>query len=245
MISRKDELSMAVKTSQDEKRIYKKMITQSTVIDMGFTKAMINKLLPPPIERPNPYYKNAAPMKLFVESDVLNVMESAEYKTELEKAKKRKAAAQKGTETKKENLKNLLKEIAETIDVEILSEKELIENTLEKQKAYLIEKKEHDLLYLEDRRDKYEEFCKVYDELNHLKSVGLHKPSEEALARMVVNYIRHNLTTYDYDLYVLRHKAGQDEAYKVLKTAVLRKIALAYPKYKDECEHQIKELYYW
>ena len=96
---------MSARKKQEEKGVRQNMITQSTVIDKGFTKAMIKKLLPSPIERPNPNYKKAAPMKLYVESDVLKVMETDEYKEEWEKAQKRKTSALKAVETKKENLK--------------------------------------------------------------------------------------------------------------------------------------------
>lgn len=45
------------------------LITQSTVMEMGFTKAMIKNLLPEPITKPNPIYHCAAPMKLW-EKDI-------------------------------------------------------------------------------------------------------------------------------------------------------------------------------
>lgn len=41
-----------------------KMITQSAVLSMGFTKSMIDKLLPAPTLKQNPHYKSSAPMKL-------------------------------------------------------------------------------------------------------------------------------------------------------------------------------------
>ena len=37
------------------------MITQSTILEMGWTKSMITKLLPEPILKPNPHYRSAAP----------------------------------------------------------------------------------------------------------------------------------------------------------------------------------------
>ena len=41
------------------------MITQSTIIGMGWTKTMITKFLPEPTLKDNPHYQNAAPMKLW------------------------------------------------------------------------------------------------------------------------------------------------------------------------------------
>ncbi len=71
------------------------MITQSTVISMGFSKTLIAKLLPEPKLVKNPHYKTAAPMRLFNKQDVLDAMELEEFKLALEKREKRKAAAAK------------------------------------------------------------------------------------------------------------------------------------------------------
>lgn len=233
---------MSARKKQEEKGVRQNMITQSTVIDKGFTKAMIKKLLPSPIERPNPNYKKAAPMKLYVESDVLKVMETDEYKEEWEKAQKRKTSALKAVETKKENLKKEMQEIGESIEVINLPKAELIEKALKNHETYLIERYERELEYLENRRDKYEEYCEISKELDYLKNFGLRKPSEEAMQRIIVNYIRHELTTYDYELGMLEKRIGKDEAYRVLKKAILRKIALEYPDYKTECESQIQTI---
>ena len=67
-----------------------KMIAQTTVTSMGWTKAMINKLLPEPELKDNPNYRSAAPMKLWPEALVRSVMETEEYRMEKEKADRRK-----------------------------------------------------------------------------------------------------------------------------------------------------------
>ena len=54
----------------------KKMISQKTVIEMGWTKAMIAKLLPEPTLKPNPNYRSAAPMKLWIEEEVIAAMQT-------------------------------------------------------------------------------------------------------------------------------------------------------------------------
>ena len=69
------------------------MITQSTILAMGWTKTMIKNLLPEPTERPNPHYKCAAPMKLWEQGKVLEIMETEDFKRALEKASKRKNSA--------------------------------------------------------------------------------------------------------------------------------------------------------
>ena len=81
------------------------MITQSTILAMGWTKTMIKNLLPEPTERPNPHYKCAAPMKLWEQDKVLEVMETENFKKALEKASKRKDAAKSAVKTKEKRLK--------------------------------------------------------------------------------------------------------------------------------------------
>lgn len=103
-----------------------KMITLSTVISMGWTKAMVTALLPEPKLVANPHYRKAAPMKLYREQDVLEVMEGEEYKQALEKANKRKISAQKATETKSERLKERMSEVGKTIEIKIMPVDEII-----------------------------------------------------------------------------------------------------------------------
>ena len=71
------------------------LISQTTVLSMGFTKSMIDKLLPSPTLKQNPRYKSSAPMKLWNEADVLAVMETAAFQEAAAKAAQRKQAAAK------------------------------------------------------------------------------------------------------------------------------------------------------
>lgn len=71
-----------------------KMVCQSTILEMGWTKSMIARLLPEPTLRPNPYSKEKPPMKLWREEDVLACMETEEYKALHAKAEKRSRTAQ-------------------------------------------------------------------------------------------------------------------------------------------------------
>ncbi len=80
------------------------MITQSTVISMGWTKAMIEKLLPEPTLKTNPHYKCAAPMKLWDKDAVLAIMETEDFTTALESSKKRKKSAAQAVKTKEARL---------------------------------------------------------------------------------------------------------------------------------------------
>lgn len=71
-----------------------KMICQSTILEMGWTKSMISRLLPEPVLRKNPYSSQKPPMKLWREADVLACMETEEYKALHAKAEKRSRTAQ-------------------------------------------------------------------------------------------------------------------------------------------------------
>lgn len=197
------------------------MITQTTVLEMGFSKSMIAKLLPPPTEKPNPYYRNSAPMKLWSKADVLQVMETDEYKNMLEKVNKRKQSAKRAAETKKDNLVKTISDYADHISIKVLKDEVLIQRTISAKKDW--------------------NYCTghFYDDWE-FQSIN-----DETLSRWVVNYIRHNLVEYDRTLYGLRGKTGKSEAYVTFKRAILSKIALAYPKYSDECVRQSEKLNYY
>ena len=197
-----------------------KVITQSTLISWGWTQTMIKNLLSEPELVPNPHYKNAAPMKLYYETEVLAVMDSKKYLEEYEKAKKRKEAAKRAKETKTDLLNQRINQYAESINVTIIDDRSLIEQTIE-------------------AKQKWHEYCgKYYSDLRY------ECITPDTLNRWVVNYIRHNLVRYDEGLYSMRGKIGKDSAYYNFKKAILEKISEAYPKYAEECRNQIDNFSY-
>lgn len=64
--------------------------------------------------------------------------------------------------------------------------------------------------------------------------------TEKFLNRIQVNYIRHNLTSYDYLLKQNVRKIGGREAIIILQTRVYEKIAETYPRFKAEVEEQME-----
>lgn len=66
---------------------------------------------------------------------------------------------------------------------------------------------------------------------------------EETIRRWIVNYIRHELTDYDYDLYHTKGRTGCHEQYGRYRDAVLDKIAEAYPNYAEECQRQKERIW--
>lgn len=201
-----------------------KMISQSTVLSMGWTQRLIEQFLPPPILKPNPHYRCAAPMKLWHESEVLSVMEMDIVKEELEKVSVEKAKAteraRKAVNTKIDNAKKLAAQLSDSIEVEVIPDNKLLNKA--RANAYLLKKT--------NRR---------YSDIVVNGAYYFKTQDQETLNRWVVNYIRHNLIAYDRELLKFVGKTGKDEAYIVFKNAILEKIALKYPKYAEECCNQM------
>ena len=196
--------------------------SQSDILSLGWTKKLINDYLPAPILRTNPMYKSAAPMKTWPKCDVLSIMEREDFKVIFSKAQERKKAASiaasKGAETKRQNLLKDTEAFVNSITIEVIDDERLIKRA--KQNAYV-------------------EYCFRHEDID--VSFKYYAQAEEyTVNRWVVNYIRHQLTTYDKRLFMFRGKAGKEEAAALLRDLILKRIAEVYPKYKDECFRQIK-----
>ena len=191
-------------------------LTQTALIEMGWTKTMIGELLPEPELKRNPRYKCASPMKLWPVETVETAMETTEYKTAIEKAEKRRAAAKKADETKTANAVALAVSLAEKITVKVIPEELLLSRTLAAKQAWY------------DIHDYYDFPREAYG------------ADEATMARWMVNYIRHNLTEYDRTLYDHLHIRTQKGwlIYAEIKRATLDKIAQAYPSLADEANRQ-------
>lgn len=189
------------------------LITQATVLSMGFTKSMIDKLLPAPILRDNPRYKCAAPMKLWEEADVLAAMDTDAYREAAAKAAQRKQAAAKAVDTKRKNAEVLADELIAAIHVRRIELPELERLALDAQQRW-------------------------YDFRGRGK---IEFPDREDVVRWMVNYIRHDLCEYDDSLYTLFRPgkmADKDKLYPKIKGETLAKIAQVYPELAEECKAQ-------
>ena len=193
-----------------------KMYTLSEIKKIGFNDKLIATLLPEPILKTNPFYKCAAPMKLWEKKIVEDAMESKMFKAHIIKREKRISGAKKAVLTKKNKLMEYVKEKIEEIHVTVICEKEL----------------KNDAIFFATERRNY-----FYDyEYYHFD------PPKETVERWMVNHIRHNLTAYDEELYEMKGKVGIGEAYILYKRKVLEAIALAYPYLKEEVNRQINRL---
>ena len=193
--------------------IDEKLVTQATVLSMGFTKSMIDKLLPAPTLKQNPHYKSSAPMKLWKEADVLAAMETDAYREAAAKAAQRKQAAAKAVDTKRKNAEVLADELIAAIHVRRIELPELERLALDAQQRW-------------------------YDFRGRGEIVN---PNEEDVQRWMVNYIRHELCEYDDSLYTLflpGKMADKDKLYPKVKRETLAKIAQVYPELAEECKKQ-------
>lgn len=191
------------------------LITQTEVLSMGWTKSMIQKFLPEPILNTNPRFSSAAPMKLWDKETVLKTMQTGEFQIALEKAKKRSRTSSSIADKKRKELFLEVDKITKRMQIKRISDNVLL------------------TLAIDSKRDwEYEK-----------GNFNFEVPDDPAIVdRWVVNYIRHNLVNYDDTLEQIKGKVGKDEAYRLLKTNVLKKIAVVYPKYKAECYRQIDNI---
>ena len=200
-----------------------KWVCMTTIKRRGFTQKLIDDLLPEPLMVPNPNGSKFAPMKLWKETDVENAMKNELFLAKQTKREARKAAAQKAVQTKTDKLLAEVEEQLANVKVAVIDLKELEKKTIEAQQDwYDYQKGKH--WYRGD-----------YD---YFESVD--GADDETLERWMVNYIRHELTSYDYRLDELYNRIGKGQAYMKLYSGIMGKIADAYPKFSDECKRQIE-----
>lgn len=191
------------------------VLTQTAILERGWTKAML-KLLPAPTEKRNPHYRSAPPMKLWQAADVEAVENSDAWREAKAKADKRKANAGKAVATKKAKLEAEVDAALESVAVERVGMRELRDMTL-------------------DAKAEWKEFHGDYD------SDPWTAP-DYVVTRWIVNFIRHNLVEYDYTLGLWKGKTGITAEYPRFRNGVLAKIAAAYadaPEIAEECRKQM------
>lgn len=205
--------------SKEENGMEKKeYINQTSLLERGWTKSMIAKLLPMPILKNNPY-NSKSKIKIWELETVLEVEQSTAFADAMSAAEKRKASAKKATETRFNNLMAIVQAAIDSTHIKKLDDETLRRRAILHAKERYLKKSGND-----------------YFDGNNLE--------EATICRWVVNYIRHQFVkcnyhaTYDNVLYNFRGKLGKDKLYLYYKSALLDKICAAYPKYADECREQ-------
>lgn len=85
--------------------------------------------------------------------------------------------------------------------------------------------------------------CAHYN--NYNKTIGRQaspKDADEFIFRITVNYLRHESTSYEYELERMAGHEAEREAHDALKEKILDAIAAAYPWIRKECAAQKQKI---
>lgn len=201
-------------------------LCKSQIIERdNWTEMAIKELLGEPDKtKPNPKYKRAAPMKLYLESRVDAAEQNEDFQMFVTKNSKRRAGAKLAIVTKT----NKAIEYASNIEIEVPSypKKTIIELACQSYNSF-----------------------QLYKQLNSRNHIYYHDEATpdsdvDFLERICVNYIRHQLTKYEEELNNIKGVVGKGEAYAILKKRINSAIGEQYPWLKNEAEEQTEEFEY-
>ena len=194
----------------------KQFITKTDLISIRkWSDRLIKKYMPVPDEiRNNPHYGRASEMKLYKISRVESIEKNEQFLIDFEKTTLRRKSSLKMVETKKDNLLIQISEFP--ISVEIIPRYELVP------------------LVIDD-----------YNNRNYYKDyLTLRDLDQSTLERLTVNYIRHQLTEYEYHLYTIGDQVGKKEGARLLKEITNNCIGESYPDLTRECALQLRRRFY-
>lgn len=188
------------------------MLTMRELRARGWTPAMVRDLLGDPDElRPNPVYRSAAPMGLCAVARAIAAEADTAFAQRVASSRKRSAASARVAARKRQEL---LAEVAKVpVPVPLLARKRLIR-----------------------------EACVSYNALHdgqtdHIPATQGSDP--EFLERITVNYLRHELSSYEDQLAALFGKVGRAEASAVIRERTYDAISARYPELAAECARQL------
>ncbi|MGR3318568.1 MAG: hypothetical protein ACUZ8O_08815, partial [Candidatus Anammoxibacter sp.] len=170
-------------------------IKKTELKERGWTETIIKKFCPEPDAiKDNPVYRSAAPMKLYDIERVEKAERSTEFKELMKKSEIRKRAAKRAVLSKKAKLMEYINRMV--INVPKLKKCELVQQACKHYNNHQSNK--------EYRRNQYGTL-----------QAGANDDTQ-FLNRITVNYIRHCLADYEYNLCQIFGKVGKEEAYQAL-----------------------------
>lgn len=191
----------------------------------GWTDGLIRRFLPEPCAtRPNFYSRSGPPIRLYDLARVEAVEASPEWQAAVAALAGRKAGAARGVESKRAALRAWVEALA--VEVPKIPPDELVLIACDHYNARA-----------QDRADRAGDYG--YD---HDWRPASRRSSPAFLARIAVNFLRHEGTDYEQDLGRLFGRVGKAEGYVLLKRKVLAAIARAYPHLAAECDRQAAEM---
>ena len=186
-------------------------ITKSTLKERGWTEGLINKFLKPSKIVENPKYHKASPMLLYLESDVLSVIESEDFKDAKEKAERRRQSAYKAVNTKKNKTKS---------DIE-----ELLSQIKPPPREDYMKIREYAITHYNNHKLNY---TNNWDFIPVDSNESLDFSFER---RIICNYLRHVVMNfYEDNLDAMYGRVGNEIYYEQLKDKIMEAIFQTYPE---------------
>lgn len=194
-------------------------LTTTALKARGWTDSLIKRFLTEPdATAVNPHYKSGPPMRLYLLTRVQAVESSAEYQEASAKNAGLRSGARKAVESKLDRMRQHL-EAVEPPQLPTLTDVELQAEAID---------------HYNDRQA----------ERSWLRGgMGEFRPADDSsdpafLARITVNFVRHQLSRYEAELDAVAGKTGAVMARPKIRSLILKAIADAYPWLADECKRQ-------
>lgn len=190
----------------------KDKVCQSIVLQReGWTKTALKHFGLEPVDTaPNPMFKSASPMKLYSLAQIEEIEQLEEFSDWKVKVSKRRENAKKSAATKKKHLI----EIVNSLKIRVKRKENTLESAIEA----------------------YNEFHEQFDDYKFASTSS----NKSFLDRITVNYIRHNLTSYEVGLCKIFGKVGKSTGYMMINQKIFQKIADVYPEYAEEAQRQFE-----
>lgn len=193
------------------KKEKKPVLSVSKIKERGWTDAMIRNLLGDPDEtKLNPFYRGAAPMKLYYEERVIAVEQTQEFDSAKDKQAVRKASACKAVQTKKDKAIAYANSIEVTIPV--MPWKKVLKCAINSYNDFHFE-------------------MQIYR--GHEFTPASIDSDPEFLARICTNFLRHECTDYEYQVHQMFGKVGVQQVHDIIQKKINDKILETYPQIKE------------
>ncbi|WP_407723325.1 hypothetical protein [Ruminococcus sp. JL13D9] len=221
---------------------------QSQLLKKGFSKAMIRKLLPKPKLQKHTYYQSSPPIKKWEKTVVDSVMETVEYKEELEKSKQRKEVSKKGAATRRNRDEKELQDFLKTFRLKrVLSIEELnsildesvFDDSLDY--TYGIPYGSYDF-FNEYSNNYYDSEKYFYSMKDVTKYTFPHPNKNSEINECVINYIYNYLIEYDDSLFDIEYRTNRLDWQIKKEETTYNLIASTYPSLANECNQLLSFL---
>ncbi len=187
----------------------------------NWTETAISNFLGDPEKTvPNSHYRNGHPVNLYALQRVERVEQTPEFKHWMKLSSVRKEASQSAVETKKRKLLEYVEALK--IEVPDFPMDGLLRRAVQNYNDHHYS--------IQERRERDWDWEPATVEGARL--------NWEFGQRITVNYLRHELTTYERNLSELFGRTGVDEGRRMLRVKVYAAIAQAYPELAAECREQ-------